>query len=447
MPFDTTVPCHVTRLYVFTVVNLILMFHASYVSCDVYVIDTQQNGTLISRYLDQPASFGEKIPDSGLMGYLMYVKPSPSNSCDNYEPKPPYPKLDAPFIALMARAGCHFDHMVLAAELLGYYAVIVHNNKDGGDGREAMSGGTDADKVSIPSVFVGYTDGEDLRRNYVYNASDGRDGRYMIKIDNDSFDFKPYLLWPFAIVVGTCFVLMLIFMLVRFCRDVHKKRKSRLSTRCLKKIPIKKFKKGDVYDVCAICLDDYEEGEKLRVLPCGHVYHIKCIDPWLTKRKKTCPVCKRKVIPGSNPDSDSSDDETGNDSSSERTPLLSNNNPVMTVPRRSTFDSSGLPEAVRNDVTTLHVRTLRIEDSDSDSDDNSLYHTVGESPVDSAHHSRPNEAVNLAYNSTTDDSDEYSDEEENAGNASSTEQGAHSDNVVVVVNNSEKADRTINHIV
>ena len=67
-------------------------------------------------------------------------------------------------------------------------------------------------------------------------------------------------------------------------------------------------------------------------------YHCKCIDPWLTKRKKTCPVCKRKVIPGSNPDSDSESSDEEGPTTSERTPLLAGNN---NTPRRSTFDNSG----------------------------------------------------------------------------------------------------------
>lgn len=41
-------------------------------------------------------------------------------------------------------------------------------------------------------------------------------------------------------------------------------------------------------------------------------YHTKCIDPWLTKNRRVCPVCKRKVITGderpSDLDSDSEDE-------------------------------------------------------------------------------------------------------------------------------------------
>ncbi|GJJ72234.1 hypothetical protein EMPS_04591 [Entomortierella parvispora] len=47
------------------------------------------------------------------------------------------------------------------------------------------------------------------------------------------------------------------------------------------------------YDPCAICLEEYEVGDRLRELPCKHFFHSHCIDPWFKDIHGICPVCKR----------------------------------------------------------------------------------------------------------------------------------------------------------
>mmetsp|Transcript_779 Transcript_779/g.1580 ORF Transcript_779/g.1580 Transcript_779/m.1580 type:complete len:116 (+) Transcript_779:2218-2565(+) len=49
-------------------------------------------------------------------------------------------------------------------------------------------------------------------------------------------------------------------------------------------------------DSCPICLLQYQEREKIRILPCGHTYHPKCIDLWLSEHT-SCPQCRRSVLP------------------------------------------------------------------------------------------------------------------------------------------------------
>lgn len=44
---------------------------------------------------------------------------------------------------------------------------------------------------------------------------------------------------------------------------------------------------------CAICLEVYEPEDTVRGLICGHVFHADCVDPWLTRRRACCPICKR----------------------------------------------------------------------------------------------------------------------------------------------------------
>ncbi|KAI5295458.1 hypothetical protein KEM52_001306 [Ascosphaera acerosa] len=48
---------------------------------------------------------------------------------------------------------------------------------------------------------------------------------------------------------------------------------------------------------CAVCLEEYVDGEsKVMSLPCGHEFHVECITPWLTRRRRTCPICKGDVV-------------------------------------------------------------------------------------------------------------------------------------------------------
>ncbi|GFS31132.1 hypothetical protein Acr_00g0015800 [Actinidia rufa] len=47
---------------------------------------------------------------------------------------------------------------------------------------------------------------------------------------------------------------------------------------------------------CSICLADYKDSDVLRLLPeCGHVFHCRCIDPWL-RVHPTCPICRNSPV-------------------------------------------------------------------------------------------------------------------------------------------------------
>jgi len=104
--------------------------------------------------------------------------------------------------------------------------------------------------------------------------------------------------------------------------------------------------------MCSICLEDYELKEKLRVLPCGHLYHTECILPWLTTRAANCPMCKETFVVNQ---------------------FLPEKSPDNTAMSCATAKIRGLTNRYRSSCAFIQSRLRRArheaEDSDTDDDD------------------------------------------------------------------------------
>ena len=47
---------------------------------------------------------------------------------------------------------------------------------------------------------------------------------------------------------------------------------------------------------CGICLEEWADEDRCRVLECRHVYHAGCVDEWLVESSNTCPMCRMKGV-------------------------------------------------------------------------------------------------------------------------------------------------------
>ena len=70
---------------------------------------------------------------------------------------------------------------------------------------------------------------------------------------------------------------------VRQILEPPRKVRASLKTRAYDKI--------NMNQECSICLADFEEGDRVGDLACGHTFHVRpCLKKWL-KRKNHCPLC------------------------------------------------------------------------------------------------------------------------------------------------------------
>lgn len=66
---------------------------------------------------------------------------------------------------------------------------------------------------------------------------------------------------------------------------------------------------------CSVCWEQFVLNEKVRQLPCLHIYHENCIRPWL-ELHGTCPICRQNLGKHDDNNTNSNQDNNGGSSSS-----------------------------------------------------------------------------------------------------------------------------------
>ncbi|XP_033748577.1 LOW QUALITY PROTEIN: E3 ubiquitin-protein ligase ZNRF3-like [Pecten maximus] len=131
-----------------------------------------------------------------------------------------------------------------------------------------------------------------------------------IKSTKEYFDMGIFV----AVFFLFCIICIIVILKLKLRHREQQLSMSALAKRAISKLETRKFKGpssgkslrvqtpvSDIYsnssgcEGCAICLDEYTEGQILRVLPCSHEFHRQCVDPWLVTHR-TCPLCLFNIV-------------------------------------------------------------------------------------------------------------------------------------------------------
>ncbi|KAI4320188.1 hypothetical protein MLD38_033694 [Melastoma candidum] len=257
------------------------------------------------------ANFAPSVKASGERG-MLYVA-EPVDACSRLTNKAQQKSNHSSMFVLVVRGGCSFEDKVRIGQEAGFKAVIVYNNEMDGP-LVAMSGSSVG--INIHAVFVSRASGELLKK---YAGSTDAELWILPSNENSAWSIMAISfisLLAMSAVLATCFFLRRHRIRQERPQTTQVRDFHGMSRRLVKAMPSLVFtsivEDNCTSQTCAICIEDYNVGDKLRILPCRHKFHAACVDAWLTSWRTFCPMCKRDARTA-----------TGEPPASESTPLLS----------------------------------------------------------------------------------------------------------------------------
>ncbi|KAL3086116.1 hypothetical protein niasHS_009686 [Heterodera schachtii] len=155
-----------------------------------------------------------------------------------------------------------------------------------------------------PTVKFVFLEDDDLDSPTVCELTDSNDGSSLKDADSLKSFSKTSVLFvsiSFIILMVISLAWLVFYYVQRFryahAKDRLQRRLFNAAKKALARIPTRPVKAGDkeLNSDCPVCIDPYRQGDICRQLPCRHIFHKSCVDPWLLEHR-TCPMCKSDIL-------------------------------------------------------------------------------------------------------------------------------------------------------
>ncbi|XP_077102038.1 RING finger protein 150a [Siphateles boraxobius] len=262
--------------------------------------------------------YGEHSPKRDARGFVFMPSHLQDRQACDSNTQFPLPHPNIPWIALISRGNCTYKEKIRHAAALNASAVVIFNVgfSNSNDTITMPHHGT-GDEVAI---MIPEPKGREIVALLEKNIT------VAMHISIGTRNLQKYVSRTSVVFVSISFIVLMIISLAwlvfyyiqRFryanARDRNQRRLGDAAKKALSKLQVRTIRKGDTetesdFDNCAVCIEDYKPNDVVRILPCRHVFHKNCVDPWLQDHR-TCPMCKMNILKalGIPPNTDCSDD-------------------------------------------------------------------------------------------------------------------------------------------
>uniref|UniRef100_A0A8D0E2T5 RING finger protein 150 n=1 Tax=Salvator merianae TaxID=96440 RepID=A0A8D0E2T5_SALMN len=263
--------------------------------------------------------YGEQSPKHDVWGQVvMSASTADRQACD------PNARFNVPpgpgkvWIALIPKGNCTYKDKIRHAASQNASAVVIYNVGASNPNETITMPPAGIDDVV--AIMIPEPKGKEIVSLLERNIT------VMMHITIGTRNLQKYVSRTSVVFVSISFIVLMIISLAwlvfyyiqRFryanARDRNQRRLGDAAKKAISKLQVRTIRKGDKetepdFDNCAVCIEGYKPNDVVRILPCRHLFHKSCVDPWLLDHR-TCPMCKMNILKalGIPPNADCIDD-------------------------------------------------------------------------------------------------------------------------------------------